>query len=76
MSGPVKITTDMLSSVKLKSGGQRELSDRSPGKLQTQQRMGFKVDLNDILNMKSKLKKRNPESEPDSYSKMFGSSNA
>jgi hypothetical protein len=75
MSGPVKITTDMLTSVKLKSGGQRELSDLTPGKL-PQQRAGFKVDLNDILNIKSKLKKRNPESEPDSYSKMFGSSNA
>jgi hypothetical protein len=73
-SGPVKITTDMLSLVKLKSG-QRELSDRTPDKL-PQERSGFKVDLNDILNMKSKLKKRNQESEPDSYSKMFASSTA
>jgi len=68
-SGPVKITTDMLTSVRLKSG-QRELADRPV----PAQRMGFKVDLNDILNMKSRLKKRNPETEPDSYSKMFGSS--
>lgn len=77
MSGPVKITNDMLTSVKLKSGSKRESSELPPDKLaQQQQRTGFKVDLNDILNMKSKLKKRNPETEPDSYSKMFGSSNA
>lgn len=70
-SGPVKITTDMLTSVKLKSG-QREIPEP---KAMPAQRLGFKVDLNDILNMKSRLKKRNPETEPDSYSKMFGSSN-
>lgn len=74
-TGPVKITADMLNSVKLKAGGQRELTPKPPSQ-QQQQRMGFKVDLNDILNMKSKLKKRNPDTEPDSYSKMFGSSNA
>lgn len=69
--GPSKITSDMLASVKLKSG-QRELADRQKPLIQS---MGFKVDLNDILNMKSKLKKRNPDSEPDSYSKIFGSGN-
>ncbi len=74
-TGPVKITADMLNSVKLKAGGQRELA-KPPSSQQQPQRMGFKVDLNDILNMKSKLKKRNPDTEPDSYSKMFGSSNA
>ncbi len=73
-TGPVKITADMLNSVKLKAGGQRELAAKPPSS--QPQRMGFKVDLNDILNMKSKLKKRNPDTEPDSYSKMFGSSNA
>lgn len=70
-SGPVKITTDMLASVKLKTSTQT-----TPTKQHKPANMGFKIDLNDILNIKAKLKKRDPSSEPDSYSKMFGSSSA
>lgn len=73
-SGPPKITSDMLATVRLKKAD--PTNDNQTGQTQkhkmTQQQQGFKVDLSDILAMKSRLKSRAPgDDDKDSYAKIF-----
>jgi len=79
-TGPPKITTDLLATVRLKRADTETLAPKPyvqkqqqqlQQQLQQQQQV-FKVDLSDILAMKSRLKK-NPKTEDDkdSYSKIF-----
>lgn len=69
-AGPPKITSDMLATVRLKKAEPTTETSQSEKPSKTQQ--GFKVDLSDILAMKSRLKPRAPtEDDKDSYSKIF-----
>lgn len=68
--GPPKITSDMLATVRLKKAD--PVDEQTQHRPIRQQQQGFKVDLADILSMKSKLKPRAPaEDDKDSYSKIF-----
>ncbi len=70
-AGPPKITSDMLATVRLKKADPTNESSQ-PQKPPKTQQQGFKVDLSDILAMKSRLKPRAPnEDDKDSYSKIF-----
>jgi hypothetical protein len=75
-TGPPKITSDMLATVRLKKADS-DAQEQQPRKQQQQprkqqQQQGFKVDLADILSMKSRLKSRTPtDDDKDSYSKIF-----
>ena len=74
-NGPPKITSDMLATVRLKKAdpnndSAQPLNSQTKPKQQNQQ--GFKVDLSDILAIKSRLKPRaQTEDDKDSYSKIF-----
>jgi len=68
-TGPPKITSDMLATVRLKKAETESQQQQAPKKQNTQQQ-GFKVDLSDILAMKSRLKSRGGD-DKDSYSKIF-----
>lgn len=69
--GAPRITSDMLAMVRLKKADTESQQHQVPKKQQTQQQ-GFKVDLSDILAIKSRLKSRAPtEDDKDSYSKIF-----
>jgi hypothetical protein len=72
-NGPPKITSDMLATVRLKKAStesQQQQQQQLTKKQQQQQ--GFKVDLSDILAMKSRLKSRiSVADDKDSYSKIF-----
>ena len=71
-TGPPKITSDMLATVRLKKADTESQKQQQTPKKQNNQQQGFKVDLSDILAMKSRLKSRvSGEDDKDSYSKIF-----
>lgn len=71
-NGPPKITSDMLATVRLKKADQVSESTQAQKQKTQQPQQGFKVDLSDILAMKSRLKSRSVnEDDKDSYSKIF-----
>lgn len=69
--GPPKITSDMLATIKLKKADTESNTGTKPQQPKTQQAV-FKVDLSDILAIKSRLKPRViTKDDKDSYSKIF-----
>jgi len=69
---PPKITSEMLATVQLKKSNPDSQSHKPITQTKQQQQQGFKVDLSDILAMKSRLKSKAPtENDKDSYSKIF-----
>ena len=72
-NGPPKITSDMLANVRLKKADPNNDSGQTLNLQPAQQKQqGFKVDLSDILAIKSRLKSRVPtDDDKDSYSKIF-----
>lgn len=70
---PPKITPDMLTSIRLKKAEHTDISNNTPNKVvnKSTSQQGFRVELSDILNIKSRLKSRAHGNDQDSYSKIF-----